>query len=77
MLNRAFALPNVVAGSAVRPVIPLDFDQAIRFAQTAVQAGLFQAESQEKALAQATMAVLQGLELGIPPMHAVQQIAII
>ena len=38
---------------------------------------LFQADSEEKALAQATMAVLQGLELGIPPMQAVQQIAII
>ena len=77
MSNRASALRNVVAGSAVRPVIPSDFDQASRFAQIIVQAGLFQAESQEKALAQATMAVLQGLELGIPPMQAVQQIAII
>ena len=77
MSNRASALRNVVAGSAVRPVIPSDFDQASRFAQVLVQAGLFQAESQEKALAQATMAVLQGLELGIPPMQAVQQIAII
>ena len=77
MSNRTSALRNVVAGSAVRPVIPSDFDQATRFAQTVVQAGLFQAESQEKALAQATMAVLQGLELGIPPMQAVQQIAMI
>ena len=49
----------------------------MRFAKTAVEAGLFQAESKEKALAQATMAVLQGLELGIPPMQAVQQIGII
>jgi hypothetical protein len=77
MSNRASAHQNVVAGSAVRPVIPSDFEQATRFAQMIVQAGLFQAESQEKALAQATMAVLQGLELGIPPMQAVQQIAII
>ena len=77
MSNRTSALRNVVAGAAVRPVIPSDFDQAVRFAQTAVQAGLFQAESQEKAMAQATMAVLQGLELGIPPMQAVQQIAMI
>ena len=77
MSNRTSAPQNVVAGSAVHPVIPLDFDQATRFAQTAVLAGLFQAESQEKALAQATMAVLQGLELGLPPMQAVQQIAMI
>jgi hypothetical protein len=77
MSNRASELQNVVARSAVRPVIPTDFDQASRFAQMIVQAGLFQAEGQEKALAQATMAVLQGLELGIPPMQAVQQIAII
>ena len=77
MSNRASAFQDVVAGSAVRPVIPSDFDQASRFAQMIVQAGLFRAESQEKALAQATMAVLQGLELGIPPMQAVQQIAII
>ena len=46
-------------------------------AKTIVQAGLFQAETEEKALAQATMAVLQGLELGIAPMQAAQQIAII
>ena len=77
MSNRTSAPQNMVAGSAVHPVIPLDFDQATRFAQTAVLAGLFQAESQEKALAQATMAVLQGLELGLPPMQAVQQIAMI
>lgn len=42
-----------------------------------MQAGLFRAENEDKALAQATMAVLQGLELGIPPMQAVEQIAII
>ena len=77
MSNRTSAFSGLVAGSAVRPVIPTDFDQAARFAKTAVQAGLFQADSEEKALAQATMAVLQGLELGIPPMQAVQQIAII
>ena len=77
MSNRASALAGLVAGAAVRPVIPTDFDQAVRIAKTAVQAGLFQADSEEKALAQATMAVLQGLELGIPPMQAVQQIAII
>ena len=77
MSNRTSAFSGLVAGAAVRPVIPTDFDQAARFAKTAVQAGLFQADSEEKALAQATMAVLQGLELGIPPMQAVQQIAII
>ncbi len=77
MSNRTSALAGLVAGAAVRPIIPTDFDQAVRIAKTAVQAGLFQADSEEKALAQATMAVLQGLELGIPPMQAVQQIAII
>ena len=77
MSNRMQAASGLVAGPVVRPVIPTDFDQAARVAKTAVQAGLFQAESEEKALAQATMAVLQGLELGIPPMQAVQQIAII
>jgi len=77
MSNRPSALTGLVAGAAVRPVIPTDFDQAVRIAKTAVQAGLFQADSEEKALAQATMAVLQGLELGIPPMQAVQQIAMI
>ena len=77
MSNRASSFAGLVAGSAVRPIIPSDFDQTIRMAKTAVQAGLFHAENEEKALAQATMAVLQGLELGIPPMQAVQQIAII
>ena len=77
MSDRASSFPGLVAGAAVRAVIPTDFDQATRFAKTAVEAGLFRAESEEKALAQATMAVLQGLELGLPPMQAVQQIAII
>lgn len=77
MSNRTSSNGGLVAGAAVRPVIPTDFDQAVRIAKTAVQAGLFQADSEEKALAQATMAVLQGLELGIPPMQAVQQIAMI
>ena len=77
MSNRASEIEGLVAGPAVRPVIPTDFDQATRIAKTAVKAGLFQADSEDKALAQATMAVLQGLELGIPPMQAVQQIAII
>ena len=76
MSNRTSAVAQLVAGSAVRPVIPADFDQAVRIAKTAVQAGLFQAESEEKALAQARGG-LQGLELGIAPMQAVQQIAII
>jgi hypothetical protein len=77
MSNRAQAFTGLAAGSAVRPVIPTDFDQAVCIAKLAIQAGLFQGESEEKALAQATMAVLQGLELGIPPMQAVQQIAVI
>lgn len=77
MSNRASEIEGLVAGPAVRPIIPTDFDQATRIAKTAVKAGLFQADSEDKALAQATMAVLQGLELGIPPMQAVQQIAII
>ncbi len=77
MSNPAPAIASIVAGSAVRPVIPADFGQVVCMAKTAVHAGLFQDESEDKALAQATMAVLQGLELGLPPMQAVQQIAII
>lgn len=77
MSNRGPALGGLVTGAVVRPVIPTDFDQAIRIAEIAVKAGLFQGEGEGRALAQATMAVLQGLELGVPPMQAVQQIAII
>ena len=77
MSNRSSASGGVIAGTAIRPVLPSDFDEAIRFARIAVEAGLFQAENEQQALAQATMAVLQGLELGIPPMQAVQQIALI
>lgn len=77
MSNRSQAMAGLAAGAPVRPVIPTDFDQAVRMAKTIVQAGLFQAETEEKALAQATMAVLQGLELGIAPMQAAQHIAMI
>lgn len=80
----------IQAGSAVRAVIPTDFEQVTRFAKTAVMAGMFAERTgsksneddndlaaQNKALAQATMAILQGMECGIPPMQAVQQIAVI
>ena len=72
--NRALTIP---AGSKLAPIMPTSFEDVQRFARVAVAAGMFKADGEETALAQATLAVMQGLESGIPPMQAIQQIAII
>jgi hypothetical protein len=71
---------SISAGAPIRAIVPTDFDQVTRFAKMAVMAGMFKESKdadENKAIAQATMAVLQGMECGIPPMQAVQQIAVI
>ena len=46
-------------------------------ASMVVAAGMFQSKDERQSLAQATMALLQGLEIGISPMQAAKNIAVI
>lgn len=71
--NRALTIP---AGGKLAPIMPTSFEDVQRFANVAVKAGFFKG-NQETALALATLAIMQGMELGIQPMQSIQQIAVI
>jgi hypothetical protein len=76
--------PTIVTGGQIAGIVPRDFDQCQRIAAMCVRAGMFQngkkskdEDAEKEAIAQASMAIMQGMELGIPPMQAVQNIAVI
>lgn len=65
----------MVAGGIVRPIVPQDFDGAWRIAQAVVRAGMapYGLDTAEKA----TIAIMHGMEVGMPPMAALQSIAVV
>ena len=81
------------AGGTLAPIVPRSFEDVQRLAMMAVKSGLFKetkrkrygqdasddddASDQDASIAKATMAIMQGLEVGLPPMQAIQQIAVI
>ena len=83
------ALATMKAGAtALLPIYPETFDDVVRFARMAIFAGMVkplekwvdntkQVEDERSTEARATMIVMQGMELGLPPMQAVQLIAMI
>lgn len=63
-----------------RAIVPSSFEDVQRIAKMSVSSGLFKGDRKDDdqaKLAKATMAIMQGLEVGLPPMQAVQCIAII
>lgn len=69
-------LPTLRAGSAAVGIVPTTFDDCYRLAKCAVASGLVPKDYKDKPEA-ATMAIMHGLELGLPPMQALECIAII
>jgi hypothetical protein len=68
------------AGNRLASINPQSFEDVQRLAIMAVKAGLSpkaKNDTDEVAIAKATMAIMQGLECDIPPMQALQGIAII
>lgn len=68
------------AGAPLSAILPTSFEDVQRMARMAITAGLFKGDrkdTQEALLGKATMALMQGLEVGLPPMQAIQQIAVI
>ena len=73
-------LPALKSGGPLAAINPQSFEDVQRLAKMAVTAGLSCArpgDDEAVAIAKATAAILQGLECDIPPMQAVQGIAII
>jgi hypothetical protein len=75
---------NITTPSArtrsIGAILPQSFEDVQRMARMAVSSGLFKGDKKDDdtaKLAKATMAIMQGLEVGLPPMQAVQCIAVI
>jgi len=68
------------SGSKPMGIVPQSFEDVQRLATMAVASGLWKGDrkdSDQQKHAKATMAIMQGLECGVPPMQAVQSIAVI
>lgn len=65
----------LMSGGSIRPIVPQDFDGAWRIAKAVVQAGMAPRglDTPEKA----TIAIMHGMEVGMPPMAALQSIAVV
>jgi hypothetical protein len=76
------------AGGGLSPIYPQSVEDAYRLAKMAFQAGMLIAqkkgygdnaivEDDDSVLARGTMIIMQGMEIGVPPMQAVQLLAMI
>jgi len=74
-MNDTPKLPALQSGGAIRAIIPENFDSAYRIANAVVVAGM--APKDLSTPERATIAILHGLEVGMPPMASLQSIAII
>jgi hypothetical protein len=67
--------PALVAGNKIAGIIPSTIEEVFRMAQAIATSGL--APNGMKTPEQITVAILHGLEIGLPPMQAVQKIAVV
>ncbi len=74
--------------SSLLPIYPTSFDDVVRFARMSIIGGMIkpitkgygdsaETEGNNALEARATMVILQGMELGLPPMQSVQLLAMI
>lgn len=67
--------PLIKTGAPIGALVPADLDQAYRMAQAISQSGLApQGMSKPE---QILIAIMHGMEIGLPPMQAVQKIAVV
>ena len=72
---RAFSEPGVVAGATPQALVPTSFEGVFRMAQVISASGM--APKGMDTPEACTVAILNGLEIGLTPMQAVQLIAIV
>jgi hypothetical protein len=81
---------QMLAGGSVMAIVPQSFEDVQRLAKVAVVSSIFKPTLSKKdeeqlspeeckavAMAQASMAIMHGMECGIPPMQALQNISVI
>jgi hypothetical protein len=66
--------PSLAAGGKITPIIPQDFDACWRLGSAISSAGM---GPKGMSAEQITIAIVQGLEVGLTPMAAVQSIAVV
>lgn len=69
------AVVPLKTGSAIKAIIPEDVEQVFRLANAIAKSGM--APSTMKDPEKLVVAIMHGLEVGLPPMQAVQKIAVI
>lgn len=73
--RRQAARTALVAGNTPRAIVPTDFEGAWRISQAVVAANM--APKSLETVEACAVAILHGLEVGLPPMMALQSIAVI
>lgn len=82
------AIAKMAAGGSLRAIYPQNVEEAYRFSKMAFQAGVLVplekgygnkkvTEEEQATLARGTMLILQGMEVGVPPMQSIQLLALI
>lgn len=82
------AVTTLRAGGHLSPIVPQSIEDVYRLAKMAYQSGMLkplktgygdnaQVEPADATLARGTMILLQGMEIGVPPMQAIQLLAMI
>lgn len=66
---------NFNTGGRIAPIVPQTFDEVFRVARVLVASGLVPKEMNDET--KVVTAIMKGLELGVPPIQAVQSIAVI
>lgn len=74
-IPRGLLKEKLMAGAQVSAIVPRSFEEVWRIATMAVKAGLVSRDLAQ--VERAAVAIMHGLELGLPPMMALQRIAVI
>ena len=74
-MSETKAVAVLTAGNSIAPIVPTSFEDAYRFANVVVKAGMApkSLDTAEKAM----VAIMHGLEVGLTPMAALQSIAVV
>lgn len=74
-MTDATQVPALIAGRKVTAIVPTSIEEAFRLAQAIAKSGL--APSTLKTPEAIMAAIMQGMELGLPPMMALNKIAVV
>ena len=74
-MTDATQVPALITGRRATGIVPTSIEEVFRLAQAVAKSGL--APSTMRTAEALTVAIMHGLELGLPPMMAIQKIAVV